>query len=88
MNTTVVMNNLLNLIQSMSLTNNNKRWLADHLYEEINAEERPMAKAKSTSGRRKLQIDPRVEKMFQGVSLPEDFDEKKAYGDYLFEKYK
>ena len=90
MNSTIVMNNLLNLIQSMSLTASNKRWLADHLYEEAETEKMPKVKASTTSVRKKrmLQIDPRVAKMFQGTSLPEDFDEKKAYGEYLYQKYK
>lgn len=90
MNSTVVMNNLLNLIRSMALTASNKRWLADHLYEEAKTEEISKVKTSTTSVRkqRMLQIDPRVAKMFQGTSLPEDFDEKKAYGEYLYQKYK
>ena len=90
MNSTIIMNNLLNLIQSMALTANNKRWLADHLYEEAELEETPKVKISTTSvsKKRKLQIDPRVAIMFQGTSLPEDFDEKKAYGEYLYQKYK
>ena len=90
MNSTVVMNNLLNLIQSMALTASNKRCLADHLYEEAKAEAPTNVKAHTTSAnkKRKLQIDPRVAIMFQGTSLPEDFDEKKAYGEYLYQKYK
>ena len=88
MNSVIVMNSLLNLIHSMSLTTGNKRWLADHLYEEVKAEEKPVHVADAASAKRMLKIDPRVEMMFQGTSLPEDFDEKKAYGDYLYEKYK
>ena len=90
MNSTIVMNNLLNLIQSMALTASNKRWLADHLYEEAKTEESQKVKVSTTSvsKKRKLQIDPRVAIMFQGASLPEDFDDKKAYGDYLHQKYK
>lgn len=82
------MNNLLNLIQSMSLSASNKRWLADHLYEEVKAEEKPVVRTKTSIKKRKMKIDPRVEMMFQGTSLPEDFDERKAYGDYLYEKYR
>ena len=88
MNSVIVMNNLLNLIQSMSLTTSNKRWLADHLYEDVKAEEEPVRVADAASVKRTLTIDPRVKMMFQGTSLPEDFDEKKAYGGYLYEKYK
>lgn len=81
------MNNLLNLIQSMSLSTVNKRWLADHLYEEVKAEERPNVSPMTVSVKRKLRIDPRVDAMFQGVSVPKGFDEKEAYGEYLNEKY-
>lgn len=88
MNTAIVMDNLLSLINSMALSTSNKQWLADHLYEEVRSESSTVnvaAKAKKT---RKLQIDPRVKEMFKGTSLPEDFDEKKAYAGYLDEKYK
>ena len=34
-------------------------------------------------------ITPKVANMFKvSEPLPEDFDEKKAYGQYLYEKYK
>ncbi len=35
-----------------------------------------------------IEISPYVKSMRTGVKLPADFDYKKAYGDYLSEKYK
>lgn len=86
MNSTIVMNNLLNLIQSMALTASNKRWLADHLYEEAETEEK-VKFDESLSGWPRLRksdlvISPKVANMFKvSEPLPEDFDEKKAYGE-------
>jgi len=88
------MNNLLNLIQSMALTTSNKEWLANHLYEEVKAEKRQKAKGMTSDGWPKVRkedmvITPKVANMFQvSESLPENFDEKKAFGQYLSEKYK
>lgn len=94
MNTTIVMNNLLTLIQSMALTTSNKEWLADHLYEEVRAEKRQNTLQLHANGwpkvrREDMVITPRVANMFQVTEpLHEDFDEKKTYGQYLYEKYK
>ena len=93
MDTTIVLNNLLSLIRSMPLTTNNKEWLADHLYEEVKAEKLQKAAVQSNGWpkvrREDMVITPRVASMFQiSETLPEDFDEKKAYGQYLSEKYK
>ena len=94
MNTTIVMNNLLTLIQSMSLSTSNKEWLADHLYEEVKAERRQCALNLQANGwpkirREEIVITPKVANMFKvSEPLDEDFDEKKAYGQYLYEKYK
>ena len=94
MNTTIVMNNLLTLIQSMALSTNNKEWLADHLYEEVKSERQQNNQKLQNNGwpkirREDMVITPKVANMFK-VSKPlaEDFDEKKAYGQYLYEKYK
>ena len=35
-----------------------------------------------------IEISPFVKSMQTGVKIPADFDHKKAYGDYLAEKYK
>ena len=44
----ISMNTVLNFLHSMPLSTSNKRWLADHLYEEVKAEEEAasMGKAK------------------------------------------
>lgn len=39
MDLTISMNTVLNFLHSMALSTSNKRWLADHLYEEVRAEE-------------------------------------------------
>ena len=93
MNTTIVLNNLLSLIRSMPLTTSNKEWLANHLYEEVKAEKLRKTAVQSNGWpkvrREDMVITPRVANMFQiSETLPEDFDEKKAYGQYLSEKYK
>ena len=48
MDLTISMNTVLNFLHSMALSTSNKRWLADHLYEEVRAEEKaePIVKAK------------------------------------------
>ena len=42
------MNTVLNFLHSMALSTSNKRWLADHLYEEVRAEEKatPLVRSK------------------------------------------
>ncbi len=47
MNLTISMNTVLNFLHSMALSTSNKRWLADHLYEEVRAEERAVSVAKA-----------------------------------------
>lgn len=48
MDLTISMNTVLNFLHSMALSTSNKRWLADHLYEEVRAEEKvaPINKSK------------------------------------------
>ena len=48
MDLTISMNTVLNFLHSMALSTSNKRWLADHLYEEVRAEEKaaPIVRAK------------------------------------------
>ena len=92
MNTTVVMNNLLNLIHSMSLSASNKRWLADHLYDEVKTETE--SKADSMDGwpkvdKKDLVISPSVDNLFKvSEPLSRDEDVMKGYSSYLNEKYK
>lgn len=48
MDLTISMNTVLNFLHSMALSTSNKRWLADHLYEEVRAEEKaaPIVRSK------------------------------------------
>jgi hypothetical protein len=41
------MDTVLNFLHSMALSTNNKRWLADHLYEEVRAEEKAASISKA-----------------------------------------
>ena len=40
MDLTISMNTVLNFLHSMALSTSNKQWLADHLYEEVKAEQK------------------------------------------------
>ena len=40
MNVTISLDAILNFLHSFSLTADNKKWIADHLYEEVKAEEK------------------------------------------------
>ena len=42
----------------------------------------------SPNSKDEIKISPFVKSMATGVKMPADFDYKKAYGDYLLEKYK
>ena len=44
MNLTISMNTVLNFLHSMSLSTSNKKWLADHLYEEVRSEQEAEAR--------------------------------------------
>lgn len=44
----ISMNMVLNILHSMLLSTSNKRWLADHLYEEVMAEEKRAHACKPT----------------------------------------
>ena len=40
MNVTISLDSILNFLHTFSLSADNKKWIADHLYEEANAEEK------------------------------------------------
>ena len=46
MNLTISMDTVLNFLHSMALSTSNKRWLADHLYEEVRAEQKTASAVK------------------------------------------
>ena len=85
----VSLNNLWSYLQGLSLTANNKRWLADHLYEAAK-EETPA----DTKGK-KLQITKEdlilsadiLEPIKYITPLPADYDFDKARTEYLMQKY-
>ena len=90
MNLTISMDTVLNFLHSMALSTSNKQWLADHLYEEVKAEQ----KAASMTGdgwpklrREDLHISPEVMKLVEGFELPDNFDEDKARLEYLLKKH-
>lgn len=89
-NATVSMTSLLDFIHSMSLSARNKQWLADRLYAETR-EEAAQASTKAEWPRltkEDMAIPEEVDNLFKvGTPLPADFNEKKAYGDYIADKY-
>lgn len=90
MNLTISMDTVLNFLHSMPLSTNNKQWLADHLYEEVKAEQK--AASMTDDGwpklrREDLHISPEVMKLVEGFELPDDFDEDKARLEYLLKKH-
>ena len=50
MNLTISMNTVLNFLHSMALSTSNKKWLADHLYEEVKAEKAASEREQSQVG--------------------------------------
>ena len=46
MNLTISRDTVLNFLHSMALSTSNKRWLADHLYEEVRAEQKTASAVK------------------------------------------
>jgi hypothetical protein len=90
------MNTVLNFLHAMSLSTSNKQWLADHLYEEVKAEEKAKEKepvAMTATGwpklrREDLHISPEVMKLVEDIEpLPNDFDYDKARLKYLLKKH-
>ncbi len=90
MNTTALQSVWKTLL-GYDLTAANKRWLADHLYEAVKAENtKTKRKAKSWPKLSKadLVISPEVMALVEGVEpLPEDFDVNKVRLEYLMKKY-
>ena len=64
MNLTISMNTVLNFLHSMALSTSNKRWLADHLYEEVMAEE----KATSVVRSKKKLTEKEKDELFYSVA--------------------
>ena len=64
MDLTISMNTVLNFLHSMALSTGNKRWLADHLYEEVRAEE----KLASTVKTKKKLTEKEKDELFYSVA--------------------
>lgn len=87
MNASISMNSIWTFLSSMSLSAKNKQWLGEKLL----ADARQEMKASDVSPvitKEDLYIDSYVANMFKGVCLPEDFNEREVYHEYLAEKYK
>ncbi|MDE7456172.1 MAG: hypothetical protein K2M96_05620 [Prevotella sp.] len=81
------MNSIWNFLSSMSLSAQNKQWLGEKLLADAR-QEMKSSDASPVITKEDLCIDSYVANMFKDVCLPEDFDERKAYHEYLAEKYK
>ena len=93
MDLTISMNTVLNFLHSMSLSTSNKRWLADHLYEEVRAEEKATSvnKAKRKLTEKDEQFfsvagawkdDPIGDEMLEAIQIgrqPASYERKLAY---------
>lgn len=91
MDLTISMNTVLNFLHSMALSTSNKQWLADHLYEEVKAEQKAAGMADSgwpKLRREDLHISPEVMKLVEDIEpLSDDFDDDKARLEYLLKKH-
>ena len=92
MDLTISMNTVLNFLHSMALSTSNKQWLADHLYEEVKAEQKSASVADKgwpKLRREDLHISPEVMKIVEGIEpLPDDFNYDKARLEYLLKKHR
>ena len=88
---TISLNNLWSYIQSLTLTTSNKKWLADHLYEAVEAEKKG---AKELGGYKMKTIDqlsPELREIIgfarPAVSHDDDINGDNARSEYLTERY-
>ena len=80
----VALNNLWSYLQGLALTNSNKQWLADHLYEDVKAKEDSKLQITADD----LILSPEILEPVKDITpLPQDFDFDKARLDYLMKKY-
>ena len=90
---TLSLNSLWSYIQSLSLTDSNKRWLADHLYESTKvATGRKKSITTTSAGHLLLAEDelPECVRNLIGVAAParnDDVNGRDAYYAHLAEKY-
>lgn len=90
METTISMNTVLNILHSMSLSTSNKRWLAEHLFDEVRTEENAESLKNSSwpkIRREDMHVAPEVADLVKGFELPDDVDEESLKLDYLLKKH-
>ncbi|PTL25446.1 hypothetical protein C3V39_12430 [Prevotella sp. oral taxon 820] len=81
------MNNLWSYLQGLSLSAQNRHWLAKKLMASV--EEPTMNPAKGTViTETDIMVSPEVAALVKGFELPDTFDAKQAKLDYLVAKYK
>ncbi len=75
MDITVSLDTILNFLHSFSLTADNKKWIADHLYEEAKAEEKVIHTIKNKRKMSDKERDELFEKMV-GTWKEDNFGDK------------
>jgi len=88
---TISLNNLWVYLQGLTLTANNKKWLADHLYESARSEDASLLVDKSNwpkLTKEDLVISPEVMALVEDFEpTPADVNLDQMRLDYLMEKY-
>ena len=87
------LNNLWTYLQSLTLTTSNKKWLADHLYEAVEAEKKEAKELNRIDYKMKTidRLSPELRELI-GFAKPEvpvddDINGEGARDEYLSEKY-
>ena len=75
MDVTISLDSILNFLHSFSLTADNKKWIADHLYEEAKAEEKVIHTIKNKRKMSDKERDELFEKMV-GAWKEDNFGDK------------
>ena len=89
---TISLNNLWSYLQGLTLTTSNKKWLAEHLYEDIRKEERVEHPIKELAPSAMLTEEelPDIVRSLSGVISSVDDDDlngRRAYYEYLAQKH-
>lgn len=83
----VSMNNLWNYLKGLSMSAQNRQWLAERLLES-SIDPTSISKADTTITEKDLVVSTEVKALVKGFELPEAFDAEEAKKNYLMEKYK